>query len=223
MPALDRPRNLAIFVRIACIYPVSTGEMEALGGEEGNRSKWAELAIEVASSKGLCTLQENAKGFRKETVMNDHDGHSAVFRSSSRRGTSVEEDEGQKRGDDEEDIEEIVTAAEKAAMVLAAGAMIGESGAQSAQKANCAILEGTAWSLAGRSHREGVGGTLSPISDQRVPAFFFPCPDGISILHACKRVCVTRGWSSRVTRLSGVRSSFRSIRTCEEFGQVESC
>ena len=168
MQALDCPRNLAIFVRIACIYPVSTGEMEALGGEEDNRSKWAELAIEVASSKGLCTLQENAKVFRKETVMNDHDGQSAVFRSSGRRGTSVEEDE-----EGMED-KKIVTAAEKAAMVLADGAMMGESGAQSAQKANCAILEGTAWSLAGRSHREGVGGTLSPISDQRIPVFFFP-------------------------------------------------
>lgn len=172
--------------------------METLRGEEDSQSKWAELAIEVASSKGLCTLQENAKGFRKEEVVNDRDAHSAVFRSGGQRGTSVEEDKGLKKGDDVgrnggmEGEKKIVsardvcgqaqTAAEKAAVVLAAGARIGESGAQSAQKANCAILEGTAWSLAGRSHKEGVGGTLSPISDQRVSASFFPFPDGISVL-----------------------------------------
>lgn len=149
--------------------------MKALGGDEGNRSKWAELAIEVVNSKGLCTLQENAKGFRKETGMNDHDSQRAGFESSGQRGISVEDDMGPKKGDDEEGAEEetkIVSAAEKAAMVLAAGAMIGESGAQPAQKANCAILESTAWSLAGRSHREGVGGTLSPICDQRVSVLF---------------------------------------------------
>lgn len=48
------------------------------------------------------------------------------------------------------------TAAARAAMLIAAGCKAGEAGAHPTQKTNGAVLEGLAWSLAGRGAVEGV-------------------------------------------------------------------
>lgn len=48
------------------------------------------------------------------------------------------------------------TAAARAAVLIAAGCKAGEAGAHPTQKTNGAVLEGLAWSLAGRGGIEGV-------------------------------------------------------------------
>lgn len=48
-------------------------------------------------------------------------------------------------------------AAEKAAMLIANGGRAGETAAHPVQQTNSAILEGVAWSLAGRGNADGVG------------------------------------------------------------------
>lgn len=48
------------------------------------------------------------------------------------------------------------TAAGKAATLIAAGCKAGEAGAHPMQKTNGAVLEGLAWSIAGRGGTEGV-------------------------------------------------------------------
>ena len=136
--------------------------------------------MEVASSKGLCTLQEGASGFRIEETVIDSGAYAGAVRPRGQGGEAVSIETNDRRDGDGDDSDEgkeeggrrverersgwrerggqVQTTAEEAATIFAAGARAGEAGeTHPAQQAKCAILEGVAWSLAERGSTDGVG------------------------------------------------------------------
>ncbi|CAM9469538.1 unnamed protein product, partial [Ectocarpus sp. 8 AP-2014] len=144
---------------------------EASGVDKAKRSKWTALAMEVANSRGLCLLAEAAQRFsgeaREATTGREDNKPSpdaaaaaaAVGTTPGERAGSVSqtapEAGGRRRSSTAQDEQATRTAAEKAANLIAAGCKAGDSGAHPAQKMNSAMLEGLAWSLAGRGNAEG--------------------------------------------------------------------
>ncbi|CAM9618712.1 unnamed protein product, partial [Ectocarpus fasciculatus] len=146
---------------------------EASGVDKGDRSKWTALAMEVANSRGLCLLAEAAQRFsgeaREETTDREDNKPSphaaaaaaaAVVTTPGERAGSVSETApeaaGRRRSSTTQEEQAMQrTAAEKATTLIAAGCKAGDLGAHPTQKMNGAMLEGLAWSLAGRGNAEG--------------------------------------------------------------------
>lgn len=167
-------------------------------GDRPDRSRWAALALEVAISRGLCSLAEAAQRFTAEprasasaaAVPNapagaaegtastpadpappdaeraastvggeDEDAARADEASAAgggRAGSTGKAASGTERRRSMPDGRAGTTAAARAAVLIAAGCKAGEAGAHPTQKTNGAVLEGLAWSLAGRGAVEGV-------------------------------------------------------------------
>eukprot|EP00903_Cladosiphon_okamuranus_P008920 g8538.t1 len=167
------------------------------GGSAGSdRPKWAALAIEVANSRGLCSLAQEAKKLSAEPRASTsaaaskesiEEAPTVAISASSRGNIEAAAAAVAGRGTDPDRVgaaeaaeagggragsignapssterrrslpdgraEE--TAASRAARLIAAGCKAGEAGAHPTQKANGAVLEGLAWSLAGRGAVEG--------------------------------------------------------------------
>ncbi|CAN0334688.1 unnamed protein product, partial [Ectocarpus sp. 12 AP-2014] len=155
---------------------------EASGVDKAKRSKWSALAMEVANSRGLCLLAEAAQRFSGEareatTGREDNkpspDAAGAAAGAAAAVGTSTGERAGgvsqtapeaggRGRSSTTQDKQAMRTAAEKAADLIAAGCKAGDLGAHPTQKMNGAMLEGLAWSLAGRGNAEGASLMFRP-------------------------------------------------------------
>lgn len=132
----------------------------------------------MANARGLCGLAEAAHCFsgemtaaaetisprvnsisRRDSDDTDSASGSGTSTRRDRHGSQTIEEGGgvnltgrrQRRRQAETE-----SAAERAATIIAAGSKAGESGAHPIQRANNAVLEGIAWSLAGRSGTKGV-------------------------------------------------------------------
>lgn len=117
------------------------------------------LALEIANSRGLCNLASSTP-------------HVTVPPPDSNRSSSLDDKAGQTGQSDANDAnspEEKIdgedgtggedgrgSVAATAAVLISKGGKAGEEGAHLAQRANNAILEGVAWSLAGRGTTDGV-------------------------------------------------------------------
>ncbi|CAN0212142.1 unnamed protein product, partial [Ectocarpus sp. 4 AP-2014] len=143
---------------------------EGTGVDKAKRSKWTSLAIEVANSRGLRLLEEAAQRFSGEArevttgrednkPFPDAAAAAAVGTTPGERAGSVSqtapEAGGRRWRSTTQDEQATRTAAEKAADLITAGCKAGDLGAHPTQKMNGAMLEGLAWSLAGRGNAEG--------------------------------------------------------------------
>ncbi|CAM9168579.1 unnamed protein product, partial [Ectocarpus sp. 6 AP-2014] len=142
---------------------------EASRVDKAKRSKWTALAMEVANSRGLCLLAEAAQRFSgevRETTTGREDtkpspdaaaaAAAAVVTTPGERAGNVSQTAPERRrSSTAQDEPATRTAAEKAANLIAAGCKAGDLGAHATQKMNGAMLEGLAWSLAGRGNAEG--------------------------------------------------------------------
>lgn len=160
--------------------------IDETGASKTERSKWGALEMEVANSRGLCVLAEGARRFNggptaargdnspetsdcseAPTISSGADipgsdlGQPNLPRVATGANSSKMEDgdsiEGGGSTSKQRKPKQETNVAEKAAMLIAAGGRAGEMGAHPVQKTSSAILEGIAWSLAGKCNSNGVG------------------------------------------------------------------
>ncbi|CAM9526777.1 unnamed protein product, partial [Sphacelaria rigidula] len=131
-------------------------EEDRATANQRRRSDLGALTLEVANSRGLCDLSASAQPFINLA--------SSTFGTEAKRTTLGDVDDDQPRveqndgeyetrssGEEEED-----SAAVIAAVLISQGGKAEDGGAHVHQKTNNAVLEGIAWSLAGRSTTDGV-------------------------------------------------------------------
>lgn len=138
-------------------------------------SEGGAIAIEVANSRGLSALQAGAQGFND--APDPHDGGAADDTLSGQENEFEEAEQpprymeatlgrtGGKTREESNDMQKWAgrakTGAEAAARLISAGGKAGDLDGHPMQRARNAILEGIAWSLAGRGNIDGVGHGMS--------------------------------------------------------------
>lgn len=123
------------------------------------RSELGALTLEIANSRGLCDLSTSAQPFINLVP--------STFGTEVKRTKAVDVDDVEPPVEQDAEEDETISsggegeasAAAMAAMLISQGGKAEDGGAHVHQRTNNAVLEGIAWSLAGRSTTDGVGYT----------------------------------------------------------------